>query len=283
MIYHQETLPYYEFSRLAAIPNIQHYISTRAGGVSMDDFRSLNISLGTADDRENILENRVRIATMLQIPMEHLLFPKQIHSAQIKVISAQDLMLAQDDLEEYLEGSDSLITQQANICISVIAADCVPILYFDPTTNTIGASHGGWRGTVKKIAQKTVLAMQKSFGCKPEDLLIGIGPSIGPESYEVGPEVIEAFVEAFGSKEQLVKNETAAGKGHLNLWQANIQQLEEVGVRASQIECAALCTYQHHDVFFSARRLGGKGGRFAAGIMLKESYPDEALPHLNIW
>jgi copper oxidase (laccase) domain-containing protein len=111
--------------------------------------------------------------------------------------------------------------------------------------------------------------MQKKFHTEPADLLVGIGPSICPDVYEVGEEVINAAVNAFGAKQNLITRENGQGKGYFNLWEANRLQLLSLGVKPDSIEIAGICTYQHSDQFFSARKSSNQAGRFAAGIMLK--------------
>lgn len=269
MLHHfHEEIPYLNYYHFTAFDTLKHYVSTRHGGVSDGEFSSLNISLGTADKPENIRENRHRIAQAMGISDERLIFPRQTHQDRIVCVTADALAASKEVLETQLACTDALITQEKNVCISVISADCVPVLFFDPVQQAIGAAHGGWRGTVQKIAQKTALAMQTNFGSKPEDLVVGIGPSIGPKVYEVGSEVIEAVETAFGTKKGLIHQETKEGKGIFDLWEANRRQLLEVGVKEEWIECAEICTYTHHELFFSARRWKGKGGRFASGIML---------------
>ncbi|MGB0521760.1 MAG: peptidoglycan editing factor PgeF [Flammeovirgaceae bacterium] len=273
MKYHTHAnIPYYQFDHFSTKSSIRHYIATRHGGVSTGEFSSLNISLGTADDRENILENRQRIAQLMQIEPQQLVFPSQTHDATIQVVTQTKINQGTIWLNEQLRCTDALITNEKGICLSVISADCVPLLFFDPVQQAIGAVHAGWRGTVKKIAQKAVQKMQETFSSKPEDLLIGIGPSIGPERYEVGPEVIEAVITAFGTKKGLVSQETKEGKGLLNLWEANKLQLLNAGVASKHIELAGLCTLTHSDIFFSARSMRGKGGRFASGIILETKH-----------
>lgn len=262
------SIPHYQFDHLKALPKVQHYISTRKGGVSQGEFATLNISLGTADSRANILENRHRIAQMMGVSNEQLIFPRQTHSAVVQLITEEKRNKGFLWLSDHLSCTDALITQEKNCCISVISADCVPLLLFDPVQQAIGAVHAGWRGTVQKIAQKTVFAMQDTFGSKAADLIIGIGPSIGPEVYEVGSEVIEAVEQAFGTKKGLIHRENKQGKGFLDLWEANSRQLTTIGVLKEHIEIAELCTLSHSETFFSARKLYGKGGRFASGIML---------------
>jgi YfiH family protein len=149
-----------------------------------------------------------------------------------------------------------------------MSADCVPVLLYDPVKGAVGAVHAGWKGTVGKIVTATVKAMQEMFGTNPKDLKAGIGPSICPEVYEVGEEVIEAAVKAFGTKEGLITHENGQGKGYFNLWEANRIQLLSMGVPADAIEVAGICTYRQSHQFFSARKSGNRAGRFAAGIML---------------
>jgi polyphenol oxidase len=149
-----------------------------------------------------------------------------------------------------------------------MSADCVPLLLYDPVGGAVAAIHAGWRGTVSKIVSRTVEAMRENFGTNPADLVAGIGPSICPEVYEVGEEVILAAEQAFGSVTELVQP-TKPGKGLFNLWEANRMQLLSAGIRAENIELAGMCTYQGSDQFFSARKSGNRAGRFAAGILLR--------------
>ena len=129
----------------------------------------------------------------------------------------------------------------------------------------IGAVHSGWRGTVAKILEKTLQEMQSQFGTKADHVRAAIGPSVSQDSYEVGDEVVQAVRNVFGSKNNLLTLQ-ANGKAKLDLWKANVLQLEEFGVNRSRIEISGLCTVKNNHHFFSARK--GDAGRFAAGIML---------------
>ncbi len=126
--------------------------------------------------------------------------------------------------------------------------------------------HAGWRGTVSKILEKTVEAMKKEFGTNPSDLVAGIGPSISPEIYEVGQEVIDAAENAFGNITSMVYRRE--GKTFFNLWEANKFQLISKELNPENIEVAGICTYQNADKFFSARKSKNKAGRFGAGIVI---------------
>ena len=151
----------------------------------------------------------------------------------------------------------------------ILIADCVPIMFYDPIKKAIGVAHAGWRGTVKQIVKKSVEKMVDEYNCNPKDIIAGIGPSIGPCCYEVGPEVITEFEKTLVEMDGIIKDIKDDDKGHLNLWQANKIQLHQAGVRENNIEIADLCTHCHPDLFYSYRHQGKKSGRFAAGIMLK--------------
>jgi hypothetical protein len=252
-------IPLYLFDNLSAYTNLKHYVSSREGGVSTGEIGALNLSYKVGDKKENVIANRKKIAEALSISPDRLIFPDQTHSSNTKIITTG---------EEDLSDTDALITDKKNICISVMSADCVPVLLYDPSNKIIGAIHAGWKGTVARIVNKTVTLMQKEFGVSASDLIAGIGPSICQKVYEVGPEVIAEMERAFGTRDGLVERINEEGKGFINLWEANKKALLESGVRKKNIEVAEICTYTNHDLFFSARHSGNKAGRFAAGIML---------------
>ena len=172
------------------------------------------------------------------------------------------------DLNTAVEATDAMITDVPRLCLTVLAADCVLVLFFDPQKRVVAAVHAGWRGTVKLAAQKTAETLKQEFNCKPTNILVGIGPSIGPCHYEVGPEVITQVEDTFGGTAGYINGETPDGKGYFDLWKANKQQVMEAGVPAQNIEVAQICTYCNTHLFFSERHQRGKTGRFGAGIML---------------
>jgi polyphenol oxidase len=252
----------YKFEILAGIPEIKHFVTGREGGKSSGELGGLNLSFKVEDDPENVKHNRWLLASALDIMEGRLIFPQQTHSTNVKAINHINYTDNHPD-------TDALITNVKGLCIAVMSADCVPILLFDPKNKAVGAIHAGWKGTVGKIVEKTLKAMVDHYGTTMSDLVACIGPSICKEVYEVGPEVIEQVEIAFGTKEGIVYNENDEGKGYLDLWQANVLQLKEMGLKQANIEISGFCTFQNHEKFFSARKSGNKGGRFAAGIMLK--------------
>ncbi|MBR4793241.1 MAG: peptidoglycan editing factor PgeF [Bacteroidaceae bacterium] len=176
---------------------------------------------------------------------------------------------------EALEGVDALITDVPGVAISVRTADCIPVLLYDPVHKAVAAVHDGWRGTVLRLSQKVIAEMGQRYGTEAADLLGIIGPGIGPDSFQVGQEVVDAFASAGFPMDQILKDcgpkaptadNPMAGGLHIDLWRANEWLLQESGVKSIQV--AGICTYLHNDRFFSARREGTKCDRIINCIKL---------------
>ena len=141
---------------------------------------------------------------------------------------------------------------------------------YDRVTGAIAAAHAGWRGTVARIGVQTLQAMQEAYGTKADDVACVVGPSIGPEAFEVGGEVYETFAEAGFPMDDIAYRHPETRKWHIDLWQANVWQLMQAGVQEEAIQVSGVCTYMNHARFFSARRLGINSGRMFTGIMINE-------------
>lgn len=250
-------LPLLQFSNLSQFSQITHFMSTREGGFSQAPFDSLNLGTNVNDDLKTVEKNRQTVADAIKAPV--LLFPQQTHSSNVKIIDSHQI----PDLSD----TDAIITNQKNIGIAVLSADCVPILLYDKQNQVIGAVHSGWRGSVKQIVSKTLQAMKKHFGSQAQHIIVGIGACISKEVYEIGSEVIKEVVGAYKTKKEFIYNETPDGKGFLDLKAMIMAQLHAEKVPTENIEVSNYCTYSQNDVFFSARK--GHTGRFGAGIMLK--------------
>ncbi len=192
----------------------------------------------------------------------------QVHGSRVAIIDRPDMT------REDLEGYDAFITELPGVAIGVRTADCVPILLFDPARRVVAAIHSGWKGTVQKIAAKTIGIMQTIFRSAPEDILAAIGPSIGPDSFQVGEEVALKFKES-GFPMSRIWSFQGPGNGspmsgghHIDLWQANIWILQECGLREEHIQLAPIDTFRD-STFFSARREGIACGRNINAIRLK--------------
>ena len=195
--------------------------------------------------------------------------PHQVHGCEIREV------LRADTTRDELEGVDALVTNVPGVAISVRTADCIPVLLYDPVHKAVAAVHAGWRGTVQHISQKVIDRMRELYGTQASDLLAVIGPGIGPDSFQVGQEVADAFASAgfpmahilrdCGPKAPTAENPMAGGL-HIDLWRANEWLLQEAGVKSIQV--TGICTYKKNDRFFSARREGTKCGRIINCIRL---------------
>jgi YfiH family protein len=237
-------------------PGLLHAVFTRGGGVSPEPWRSLNLGGTVGDARDRVQQNRQRALEAIGRTAESLYEIWQVHSAHA-------LRVDQPRGAAPLVQADILVTDAPQVTLLMRFADCLPILLFDPARGAVGLAHAGWLGTVRKAAAAAVRAMRQAFGSRPRDLLVGIGPSIGPDHYAVGQDVVAMLHDSFGARaEQHLRRNN--GSIHLDLWSANRQLLEEEGVEA--IEVAGLCTACHLEDWYSHRGEHGRTGRFGALI-----------------
>ncbi len=257
------------FENLLKHGAVGHFVSTRIGGDSGPPFDSLNLSFHVGDAPDNVLQNRARLAGALGFPLKNLTTAKQIHDSRVTIVSEALRGRGAADYKGAIDATDAMVSNVAGVSLMILLADCVPILMYDPTRKVVGVAHAGWEGTLGLIGQKTVAVFQKHFGSSPEDMLVGIGPSIGPCCYQVGPEVILKAARVFGNRQRCVAKESADGKRYLDLWRANLEQLLQFGIPRKNIEIAQICTYDHPHLFFSYRQEKGTTGRFGAGIFIR--------------
>jgi len=259
---------YLTFDSFSRAGLVTHAFSTRRGGVSEGPYAGLNMSFRVGDRPENVLINRLSICRALGAEPAGLVAAAQVHGDRVARVTAEHRGNGAAEAESALPATDALITNEPGVLLSSYHADCVPVFLLDPVRKAIGVAHAGWKGTVLKIAARTVEAMQQSFGTRPRDCLAGIGPAIGPCCYEVDEPVFSRFQSVFPDWPALF---TPAAPGHwyLNLWEANRRALLEAGLQEERITAANLCTSCRQDLFFSHRASGGRAGRMAALLMLR--------------
>lgn len=254
------------------------FSTTRQGGVSLGAYSSFNINEYCGDTAEHIAENRRLLAQRLGIAPDHIILPHQVHGAEVRQIGADFLQLPENERRMIVEGVDALVTNQRGICIGVSTADCIPVLLYDEVHHAVAAIHAGWRGTVQRIVQTTIDMMHLYYHTQPSELRAIIGPGISRDSFEVGDEVYEEFLQegfdmaVVACQRPNMKKEGSVDqplKWHIDLPQCNALLLCQSGVPADYIQSSGICTYQHSDQFFSARQLGIQSGRIFTGIMLR--------------
>jgi polyphenol oxidase len=263
----EDNVNLFRFRNLSAMPLLVHAVSGRWGGISEGHFHTLNVSTAVGDNEESVWENRRRLAAALGIPAERLLKPGQVHGVDCLVVGRAELEAGLTGRRDTALVADGLVTAEPGLYLFMTFADCVPVLFYDPVRQVAGLVHAGWKGTVSGAAREALRTAMANFGSRPEDVLVGIGPSIGPCCYEVGSEVADAASAAFPGCDGLLAE--ADGSRRLDLWRANAHQLVEMGVPEEQIEVAGLCTSCRTDLFFSHRREKGKTGRIGAVIGLR--------------
>lgn len=230
---------------------------TRRGGESPAPWQTLNVGGTVGDDPDRVRANRLRCFAALDRPPGSLFDVWQVHSADWTYAAAP-----RPPDQPHVQ-ADIILTDRPEVTLFMRFADCVPILLYDPVRHAIALAHAGWQGTVRGAAREAVRAMVARFGSRPADLLAAIGPSIGPDHYEVGPDVVAQARAAFGSAtEALLPRKD--GTTRFDLWAANRLLLEEAGVE--QVEVAGLCTACHLEDWYSHRAEHGRTGRF--GVML---------------
>lgn len=262
-----EGMEYYTIPLFEKTGLVKHAFSGRSGGFSQDKFGTLNLSILTDDDQKLVLANRRKFFTTLGIEPECLVSAEQVHGDSIYKVTLKDRGRGALERDTVIPATDALMTNEKGLALLTFYADCVPVLFLDPFEKVIAVAHAGWKGTVAKIAAKTVLGMEKHYGTKPRNVLAGIGPSIGPCHYEVDEPVIVQVEKAFPETNSFLLERKEDEHAYLNLWEANRRQLLEVGLVDENIVITGLCTYCSSEKFFSHR--AGMSGRQAAAIMLK--------------
>ncbi|MGD8241338.1 MAG: peptidoglycan editing factor PgeF [Desulfobacterales bacterium] len=246
-------LPLLRFPHLACQNGLQHAITTREGGVSRPPAQSFNLARKGGDDPAAVDENRRRLARALA--PGRLVFLRQVHGNTV-------LSLKRPPAGEHtsLAGrGDAFITDQAGLLLTILVADCQAILLFDPRQRVVANVHSGWRGSIANVIGATVKAMVRDFGCRPNDLLAGVGPSLGPccaEFINYRKEIPEAFWYRRVSKH------------HFDFWGISHDQLTAAGLAGEHITLSRICTRCASQRFFSYRA-GHEVGRFAAVIGMR--------------
>jgi len=219
---------------------LRHGFSTRYGGVSEGMFSTMNLGFGRGDSDDNVRENFRRLFAAIGIPEGSAVFTKQTHTVNVRVATGADRGIGLEREIPY-DDVDGLVTDVPGVALSVFCSDCVPIFFYDPVRRAIGTCHAGWRGTVGRI---------------------------GPECFEVGEEVADAFSEEFGESVILRK---PGVKPHVDLWEANAAALADAGLVREHISIAGLCTMCEPEMLFSHRASEGKRGSNAGFLMMSEA------------
>ena len=242
----RNNLPYFEIPELAEIEWIRHAFLTRQGGASLPPYGSLNLSDKNGDEKECVSRNESLIAKTFGFHSSCLVRLDQMHQDRILLLKKPTLV-PPSPLE-----FDALITNSSNTFLGILTADCLPIFVVDQKKKVIAAVHAGRQGTALHITTKALRRMKEEFGCLPNNLLVAIGPSIGPFCYEIDEQVFQQEWKPFSTP-------MGVGKWRVDLAQINIGQMKREGIEDEQISRINLCTHCFDDLFFSYRKEGRTG------------------------
>ncbi|VFU07572.1 peptidoglycan editing factor PgeF [Methylocella tundrae] len=230
------------FAPVLQIAGVSHGFFTRRGGVSSGVYASLNGGVGSRDAPETVAENRRRMAAVLRVDAERLIVPYQVHSPDVLVISGP------------VEGRphcDGLVTSTPGVALGVTGADCGMILFADAKARVIGAAHAGWKGALTGVLEATLFAME-GLGASRSSIIAALGPAIGQNSYEVGPEFYDRFVETAQAYADFFRPSQNWGRFMFDLPAFIALRLRQAGVGA--FEDLGRDTYAEPEQFFSYRR-----------------------------
>jgi hypothetical protein len=247
---------------LSDIAGIEHGFFTREGGVSDGIYGSLNCGLGSKDAGERVQENRRRVAMHLGATPDRLLTCHQSHTADAVIVT-------EPWTREAMPRADGHATATPGIALGALAADCAPVLFCDPEARVIGAAHAGWKGALDGILESTITAMIR-LGARPGRIRAALGPCIGAQSYEVGPEFEARFLAADVGNAQFFRRPVPNGRPYFDLPGYVLSRLAAAGL--DTVENVSACTYAGEAEFFSFRRATHRGepdyGRQISALVL---------------
>jgi YfiH family protein len=226
---------------------IPHGFFGRRGGVSEGLVAGLNCGLGSGDEPAHVAENRRR-AVEAVLPGGRLVGPYQVHGADVVTVFEP----WRDDARPH---ADAVVTDRPGVVLSILTADCAPVLFADRAAGVVGAAHAGWKGALAGVTDATVVAME-GLGAKRERIAAAIGPAIARASFEVGDDMVSRFLAEDGENLRFV-TEGAAGKSHFDLEAYVAHRLASAGVR--RVAALGLDTYADPDRFYSYRRATHRG------------------------
>ncbi len=258
---------YLTFPKIDAAGGVKHAFSTRLGGVSTGVCSSMSFGFSLGDKTESVLENYRIFCSAFGVDCKNAVLSQQTHTANLRIVTKEDIGKGIFRERDYSD-IDGLVTNEKGIVLVTQYADCTPLAFYDPVKGVVATSHAGWRGTVQEIAARTVELMQNRFGCKPENILCGIGPNIGSCCYEVDDPVINEINKLSYLELSSCYKAKGNGKYMLDLKEVNRQILVYSGIKPENIDTSDLCTCCESEIFHSHRATKGKRGTLALMIAL---------------
>lgn len=241
----KNNLTYFQFKEFTKYEHIfDHLFSSR---------------IGWDKDKGKIKE---QVSSLLNLPTKNIIDVKQVHGTEIVIVDSYDMNSEKDQVE-----ADGLVTNLPGIALITYHADCVPVYFVDISKKVVALAHSGWKGTFNNISGKMIKTMIEHYNSRKEDILVGIGPSIGPCCYEVKDDLIQLFTKRYPGFNNIIRFD--GDKTFLNLWQVNYLQILDEGIPKENIITSNTCTSCNVDKFYSYRKEKGIDRRMVAVISLK--------------
>lgn len=254
------------FPALEGVPWLRYTVTERDPALPLGG--DMSFTTGAADP-QGVAANRRRALAKIGRTPDRAVMCGLVHGTAVRSVDRRDGGRGLSSPSDTIKGTDGLITAEPGLTLVMCFADCVPLIVVDTERCAIGLAHAGWRGTLAGMAGALVSAMGEAYGTAPASLLAVVGPSIGPEVYTVGDEVVSAFAEAYPDEDLFDSDERGT---RLNLWEANTRQFIRAGVAPDAVSCARVCTFQNGARLFShryARAHGEPDGRFAVLLSME--------------
>jgi YfiH family protein len=249
MEFEKGKIEWLEFDLLESYPHIAHGVFLRHGGVSTGALQSLNVGDSTGDSPESVKMNRELIRKAIGVPK--LLFPHQSHGVNVQRVTAKNM--------DKVPHADAMFTTEKNLALGVTHADCQAAIFYDPVHEAVGVAHAGWRGMAQNIYARLLDSMQREMGTQPQNLIVCISPSLGPDhaEYKNYKQELPQDFWAFQPK-----------PNYFDFWAVSRKQLSSLGVLDKNIEITEICTHCQADEYFSHRR-DKSTGRHGTVVALK--------------
>lgn len=262
------SVPYLTYNSLSEIDFINHAFSTRLGGVSTDEFTSMNLAFNRGDSPENVTENYKRFCKSAGFDYESLTASSQDHHTFVRAVTKENVGVGIYKPKD-IESVDALITNEPGVTLVTYYADCTPLFFVDTKQKAIGLAHAGWRGTVGRIGDNVIKKMQSLYGTDPSDIKAAIGPAISVCCYEVDKPCADNFLaldELDSTKFVFPKGN---GKFMIDLLETNRQILVHAGVKNENITVSDVCTNCNSELLWSHRATKGHRGTMSAFMCIK--------------
>ncbi len=224
------------------LSSVRHGFFSRRGGASSGIFAGLNCGYGSSDQTEAVTINRNRVADAMEVAPDALIGVHQVHSPTVLTIDAP--------INGSKPKADAVVTSTPGLALTILTADCQPVLFADSDAQVVGAAHAGWRGALDGVLEATLDAME-ALGAKRENTVAVIGPTISQSAYEVGPEFLDDFVADSPDNLRFFANGTG-DRVQFDLPAFGLHRLRQAGI--GQAEWTRHCTYSDPDRFYSYRR-----------------------------